>query len=330
MRYHQLLDRFRVRRTAGRFKHLASVILLLAIGSPALADHPPTQVQNGYANITDHQMMDWLPRTQPTARLRYADDSPLQFGDLRIPAKAPPPAGYPVVIFLHGGGWMSDWNKDYSDALVENLSRQGYATWSIEYRRLGNAGGGFPGTYLDVSRAADFVATLSGKYRLDLGRVTAVGHSAGGHLALWLAGRSHVPPASAIAPSRPPIHLRGVVVVASVSSLEDALEKSGRRSTLSILGATTLEEARLRYAEASPDRLLPLDGRLRVIDGSKDAEWRIASNTRFAERAKAAGNDVGRVILQGANHFDVVEPSGPAFAAILQAVNEIDGGKPGR
>ncbi|MFD2498208.1 alpha/beta hydrolase [Rhizorhabdus histidinilytica] len=80
---------------------------------------------------------------------------------------------------------MSDWNKDYSDALVENLSRQGYATWSIEYRRLGNAGGGFPGTYLDVSRAADFVATLSKKYRLDLGRVTAVGHSAGG---IWHCG----------------------------------------------------------------------------------------------------------------------------------------------
>nr|WP_053000105.1 alpha/beta hydrolase [Sphingomonas sp. Y57] len=311
-------------------RRLLAGVLLLVIGSSVQAEPEPASDRKGYANISDHQMMDWLPRTQPTARLRYADDSPLQFGDLRIPANAPPPAGHPVIIFLHGGGWMSDWNKDYSDALVENLSREGFAPWSVEYRRLGNAGGGFPRTFLDVSRAADFVEALSGKYPLDLDRVIVVGHSAGGHLALWLAGRRNVPPASVIAPSKPPLRLRGAVVVASVSSLEDALEKSGRQSTLSILGATTLEEARRRYAEASPDRLLPLDGRLRVIDGSKDAEWRIASNTLFAERARAAGNDVGRIILQGANHFDVVTPSGPAFAAILRAVKEIDDGEPDR
>lgn len=292
-------------------------------GASAIVAAAPVPAEAGYANITDMQMMDWLPRTQPTARVRYANASPLQFGDLRLPATPPPARGYPILIFVHGGGWMSDWNKDYSDALVENLSGQGYATWSVEYRRLGNAGGGFPGTYLDVARAADFVGTLGRRYPLDLNRVIAVGHSAGGHLALWLAGRRHIPPASEIA-SPKPLRLRGVVVVASVSSLEDALEKSGRKSTLSMLAASSLDEARRRYVEASPDRLLPLDARIRVIDGSKDAEWRITSNMGFVERAKIAGNDVEHIMLQGANHFDVVAPTGPAFAAIVRALKEVD------
>lgn len=292
-------------------------------GASALVAAPPVPAQAGYANITDTQMMDWLPRTQPTARVRYANESPLQFGDVRLPATPPPARGYPVLIFIHGGGWLSDWNKDYSDALVENLAGQGYATWSIEYRRLGNAGGGFPGTYLDVARAADFVEMLGRRYPLDLNRVIAVGHSAGGHLALWLAGRRHIPPSSEIATPKP-LRIRGVVVVASVSSLEDALEKSGRTSTLAMLAADSVDEARRRYAEASPDRLLPLDARVRVIDGSKDAAWRIASNLSFVDRAKRAGDDADHVMLQGANHFDVVTPTGPAFAAIVRALKEVD------
>lgn len=275
-----------------------------------------------FPNISDMQMMQWVPCSQPTARLRYADESPLQFGDLRVPSSPPPAEGYPVIMFIHGGGWLSDWNKDYSDAFVENLSRSGYATWSIEYRRLGNIGGGYPGTYLDIARSAEYLATLAQSYPLNLKKMVVVGHSAGGHLASWLTGRQNIPKESPLS-SEAPIRFQGVVAISSVSSLEDVLEKTGRETALPMLGAKNLEEARLRYGEASPDRLLPMHSKIRVIDGSKDADWRIASNTSFAQNARSNGEDVERIILNGANHFDVMAPTGPGFAEISRAISEI-------
>ncbi|MCH7743006.1 MAG: alpha/beta hydrolase, partial [Proteobacteria bacterium] len=110
-----------------------------------------------------------------------------QFGQLWLPAGMA--ESIPLVVFIHGGCWLSDYDIAHTQALSTALSGQGYAVWSIEYRRVGNPGGGWPGTFQDIANAVDHVRGLAERYSLDLNRIALMGHSAGGHLALWAASR---------------------------------------------------------------------------------------------------------------------------------------------
>ncbi len=134
---------------------------------------------------------DILTRPAPPVdhRLSYGTDE-FQFGDLRLPKGAGP---HPVAIVIHGGCWMSEYGLSYMGHLSAALTEAGVATWCVEYRRVGNQGGGWPGTFEDVARAADHLRKIAKTYPLDLNQVIAVGHSAGGHLALWLAARKLLP-----------------------------------------------------------------------------------------------------------------------------------------
>jgi acetyl esterase/lipase len=95
----------------------------------------------------------------------------------------------PVVVLVHGGYWRDRYRLDLMHAMAADLASRGFAVWNVEYRRVGSPGGGWPGTFLDVAAAFDALADLAGQHRLDLTRIAAVGHSAGGHLALWACGR---------------------------------------------------------------------------------------------------------------------------------------------
>jgi acetyl esterase/lipase len=127
-------------------------------------------------------------------RVSYGTD-PLQFGELGVPSTKGP---HPVAVVVHGGCWVAKLGNMEERAvamemirpLAAALTEAGIATWNIEYRRLGHPGGGWPGTFHDVAHAADFVRTLARDHDLDLTRVIAIGHSAGGHLVMWLAARS--------------------------------------------------------------------------------------------------------------------------------------------
>src|SRR3954453_11313759 len=141
--------------------------------------------------LTTQQAMN-LPQAKADKRISYGSD-PHQFGDLRMPH---PDRGwkggnqkFPVAIVIHGGCWSADYDLIYMGNMSAALAKQGIATWSIEYRRVGDAGGGWPGTFQDVANAAAYVRELAKLYPLDVKRVIAVGHSAGGHLGLWLAAR---------------------------------------------------------------------------------------------------------------------------------------------
>src|SRR5689334_19990376 len=144
--------------------------------------------------------------------LRFAYGvEPLQFGDLYLPNG---PGPHPVVILIHGGFWRAPYDLTLMQGLAQDLVQNRIAAWNIEYRRLGDAGGGWPGTFQDVARAADYLAALALPYSLDLTRVVPVGHSAGGHLALWLATRSRLPRNSKLTVSNTPLSLSGVVSLA--------------------------------------------------------------------------------------------------------------------
>jgi len=147
-------------------------------------------------------------------RITYGAD-PLQFGELRVPST---PGPHPVAVVVHGGCWVAKLGNlapnavalDNMRPLAAALTDAGVATWNIEYRRLGNEGGGWPGTFRDVGNAADFLRTLAPERRLDLTRVIAIGHSAGGHLAMWLAARPKLTNTSDLYVSNP-LRLAGVV-----------------------------------------------------------------------------------------------------------------------
>src|SRR5947209_17499812 len=133
-------------------------------------------------------------------RIAYGSD-PLQFGDLRVPQEE---GLHPVVIVIHGGFWRANYDLEYIGHLCAELTRQGLATWSLEYRRIGNPGGGWPGTLDDVRTGAAHLEKIAAERSLDLKRVVAMGHSAGGHLVLWLAKQNA-------------IVLRGIVALAPVA-----------------------------------------------------------------------------------------------------------------
>src|SRR5947209_14342486 len=143
----------------------------------------------------------------PEIQLHYGSE-PLQFGELYVPNG---PGPHPVMILIHGGFWRARYGLSLMTGLAKDLAKRGIAAWNIEYRRIGDIGGGWPGTLQDVALAADYLRTIGPTYLIDSQRVVAVGHSAGGHLALWLAARPRIAQDSPIAVGNTPLSLMGVI-----------------------------------------------------------------------------------------------------------------------
>jgi pimeloyl-ACP methyl ester carboxylesterase len=197
------------------------------VGTSEAASHQKTGATTGaakpvivfrggkFTNPSLGAIATWLPSKPADYRISYDDTAintmtGLTYGDLRLPKAKRPKAGYPVAVIIHGGGWTSSWGHDYVDPFAESLTRAGVATWNFEYRRVGNPGGGWPGTFLDVAHGTDFLRKLAPRFHLDLNRVVVIGHSAGGHLAVWDAARHKIPKDSPIYTPNP-LPLRGAV-----------------------------------------------------------------------------------------------------------------------
>jgi acetyl esterase/lipase len=269
--------------------------------------------------------MDVLSAIPPPAdhRIHYGPDE-FQFGDLRLPDTAK--GSVPLVIFLHGGWWKSAYDLEYGGHLCAALKSAGVATWSIEYRRVGSTGGGWPTTFQDVARGCDHVATLVKSYALDLNHVIVMGHSAGGHLAFWLAGRHHVPDASPIHTSTPKVTLRGVIALAGAVDLRLTCDLAGsstfahdKHEVYSLMGGSPAEFPE-RYRAGNPGDLLPLGVRQILFQGSEDDQIPPELPGRWAERARQQGDGVDVAMIASADHFDVVDPGSKAWPTVQAAV----------
>lgn len=252
-------------------------------------------------------------------RSAYGSD-PLQFGELRLPEG---PGPHPVAVVIHGGCWRSEYDLRHVSPLSAALTRAGIATWTLEYRRIGDAGGGWTGTFDDVARGTDHLRTLARTHPLDLDRVVLAGHSAGGHLALWLAARRNLPAASALR-SPDPLPVRGVVSLAGITDLRAYSSGDGNcnAAVAELLGGGPGEVPE-RYAQASPVELLPLGVRQRLLHGVLDPIVPVEQSGRFAERARALGDDSQVWLVEGAGHFDVIAPFAPAGARVEEAVRAL-------
>ena len=242
----------------------------------------------------------------------YGSD-PSQFGDLYLPA-GQRRAG--TVVLLHGGWWGAKYGADNLDAAAADLAERGWAVWNIEYRRLG-LGGGYPATLADAATAIDYLATLED---VDTGRVVAIGHSAGGHLAVWAAGRSKL---SADAPGAgPAVAIAGVISLAGVLDLSTAArEKIGNGAAVELMGGGP-DDFPERYAVADPLSQVPIPAIVRCVHARADDRVPFTESVTYVEAATAAGQDAQLLEVEG-GHFSVADISSSAWPTVVKALEEL-------
>jgi acetyl esterase/lipase len=214
-----------------------------------------------------------------------------------------------VAVVLHGGCWLSIAGNDYMDPVAEALTAAGWATWNLEFRRLDEPGGAWPGIFRDVAAGTDHLRQVAGTYPLDLHHVVTVGHSSGGHLALWLASRHRIPAGSELHHDDPlPIH--GVVSLAGIADLthyhEMRVEACGDTPS-QLLGGTPPPESP-RTAQASPAALLPNGVPQLLVTGEDDYAVPPAHGEAYAALAVAKGQEAVHHVIPRSSHFEIVAP----------------------
>ena len=235
----------------------------------------------------------------PDYTVRYGSDAD-HVADVRLPSGD---ATGPLVVFIHGGFWRARYDREHVAPLAADLASRGYPVATIEYRRVGQSGGGWPGTLDDVEAAVRAVPGLIGA---DLGQPVLAGHSAGGHLALWAASR--VPA------------VRGVLALAPVADLGLAHRLGlGAGAVADLLGGGPLDVPE-RYAAADPARLLPLRVPTIVVHGDDDQQVPVGVGREFCAAARRSGDDTRLIELAGIEHFALIEPGSAAWPAVLDAL----------
>jgi acetyl esterase/lipase len=246
--------------------------------------------------------------------------------DVRLPSSAVPssPARLrpaPLVLFLHGGFWRAAYDRAHTGPLAAALAAVGFAVCTPEFRRTGQPGGGWPGTFDDIATAVD---TLPGLVRDAAGAdvisgqpVVVAGHSAGGHLALWTAARHRLPPDAPWHAEQP--RIAGVVALAAVSDLTACYAmRLGHGAVVPLLGGGP-SQYRERYQMTDPMRLLPLGCPVRLIHGTADDVVPCSLSTGFLAQGRAAGDEVSLAELPGAGHFDVIDPLSDVWPRVVAA-----------
>jgi acetyl esterase/lipase len=266
---------------------------------------------------------DVLTRAAPPPDLviRYGA-GPEQVADVRLPARQPraasPPA--PLVIFLHGGFWRAAYDRSHTGPMATALAAAGYAVYVPEFRRTGQPGGGWPGTFEDVAAAVDrapgLVREAAGPGVIAGDPALMAGHSAGGHLALWAAGRHLLGPDSAWRTAQ---GAGGVVVLAGVSNLAGCYDQGlGGGAAAALMGGGPADFPQ-RYRDADPAVLLPLGCPVRLVHDSLDDAVPVTMSRGYAALGRAAGDDTTLTELPDASHVDLIDPLSPAWPVVMAA-----------
>ena len=256
----------------------------------------------------------------PTAarRIAYGPD-PAQFGELYLPDAADGLRG--TVVVIHGGFWRAQYDCSLGRPLARDLAGRGYTAWNIEYRRVGN-GGGWPATLVDVAAAVDQLAHLD----VDTSRVVTVGHSAGGHLAVWAAGRHRLRPGDPGA--QPTVEVGAAVAQAGVLDLATAARnRVGRGAVTDLLGARLDDEPR-RWEVADPMAHLPIGVPVVCVHAPGDDDVPFAQSRAYVEQAVAAG-DPARLLTAAGDHYSLIDPASSDWQLVLDVLPELAHGAAG-
>lgn len=228
----------------------------------------------------------------------------------------------PVVVMIHGGCWLDEYTLDLQTDLSIALAEEGFAVWNIEFRRLSN-GGEWPVIFQDVTAARDFLTTLSNTYDhpLDLAAVTAMGHSSGGHLALWLAGSDQLDPTSDI-DSPTDIPIKGVVGLGPITDLNSSICRTSVSRLIADSGLDPTERA-TRIAETSPKAMLPLGIASIMISGAADAIAPPDITQQYVEAAVEAGDYSEHLVIDGADHFYLIDRNAIDIALLADSLRAV-------
>jgi sugar lactone lactonase YvrE/pimeloyl-ACP methyl ester carboxylesterase len=260
-------------------------------------------------------------RPAPVVSIAYGSE-PQQFGELRVPRGRGP---HPLAVVIHGGCWMSGVDLHLMDALCNRLTESGIATWNLEYRRIGDPGGGWPGTFLDVGRGVDYVSAIAADHGLDLESVVIVGHSSGGHLTLWAAAR-HVIPADSPLHSDNPFIPAGAVSLAGPPDIrgldELAVQVCGENVLIPLLGGT-LADVPQRYDNATPMMLMPSGVPRILIHGALDGAVSPEMGLAYVDEAKSKDELIGFTIIPDAGHMDVIDPTTPGWPVVEASIRSL-------
>jgi acetyl esterase/lipase len=302
------------------------LVLAFSAGCATQAGRPGGE-EAGHARLMTPGELQAVPSLPADQRVAYGSE-PSQYGELRIPMGSGP---HPVAVLIHGGCFKAEYAtlRDLAP-MGDALKAAGIASWNIEYRRVGEAGGGWPGTYLDVARAVDHLRVLAGRYALDLDRVVVVGHSAGGHLAMWVASRGRVPAGSDIH-AADPLRVRGVLDLAGPLDLTANIagyEALCRDTVITDLLGGTPAVVPERYAHASPLKLLPLGVPQVLLIGEHEEFVPRALAEAYLLAAAQAGDEVRLIVIPGVGHFEIASPRATTWPRVESVIRSLLDGLP--
>jgi len=284
--------------------------LSLALAACAMTDTVPTKASGANGLMTWPDLLE-RDRPSPSTTISYGAD-PLQVVDLYLPRGEGP---HPTVIMVHGGCWQTEIaDRTIMSWIADDLTRHGIAVWNIDYRGVDRPGGGYPGTFQDAAAAADALRANAARYHLDLGRLVATGHSAGGHLALWLAARPRLPEGSPLR-TADPVPIREVVSLGGLPDLEEAA-RSENGCGNEVIGRLTSGH----FEDTSVPRLAPLGLPQVLINGNQDRIIPVAYAEGYARPMRAAGDDVRVRMIDRTGHVELIAPETAAWAAAVAEI----------
>lgn len=230
---------------------------------------------------------------------KYGNDK-YQEGDLYIPAKKP----IALICFFHGGFWQMPYDREQLTPISVHFVKKGFAVWNIEYRRIGASGGGWRGTFDDANASINHLARLKEKYDLlDESKTVIMGHSAGGHLAIWYAKQVETKPYA-------------VVGLAPITDLEKVFGTQEGNKAISALLNGPPDEHPERYAQHSPMRMLPIGVRQLIIHGDRDEYLPVEWTRSYVTYARGAGDAIDYIEVSNGGHMDYLDPNSEAVSRL--------------
>ncbi len=307
-----------------------ALALVAALAGCSVSEPPasPPQMQTPKPELMKWPALLERPRPEPDSTFAYGTDQ-MQKVDLWRPAGRGP---HPTVLMVHGGCWQTEIaDRRIMNWIADDLRKRGIAVWNIDYRGVDRGGGGYPGTFADAAAAADALREQAARHELDISPLVAVGHSAGGHLALWLAARraaSRRPPSPLIPSGSPllaadPLAIDTVVSLGGLPDLELAATPPGSGCGTEVIeklvGPPTLSSRNV-YADTSIPRLAPLGIRQVLINGLQDRIIPTAYAEAYAGPMRAAGDQVKVRMIESTGHVELIAPETAAWAAAVEEI----------
>ena len=275
--------------------------------------------------MADPKLLTWpdltgRPRPAPDATISYGAN-PYQRVDLWLPRT---PGKHKTVLMVHGGCWQTEIaDRSLMNWIANDLRGRGYAVWNIDYRGVDRPGGGYPGTFADASAATDALRDAAARYQLDLTKVVAVGHSAGGHLALWLAGRARLPVGSALHAAHP-LPIAHVISLGGLPDLEATAASPdngcGTEVVARLTGSPSPTHADV-FADTSVPRLLPLGVPHDLVNGENDRIIPMRLGTGYEAQARAKGDRVVLHRVAATGHVELIAPESAAWAKTVALID---------